>query len=238
MADNTVTDLDALLADDSTAGDSQSQKQNNDNQSQQPSEEVQEFNKLSGATQDRIRKLVTRAKSAEQETERLKALALSGNKLPPPPPQNNPDVQQAVSQLDKVGVATKDYVTQQMQQLIAQMDYESKIKRLSEQESGDSDRPKFDRYEYEDFVRTNPQYRYYDPADVFAIMYRQELTDWEFNHRQTSNQTSSLKNSRTLGNTGNEIWTPEYINEMIGKNGVDWYEKNKSKIDKVMDSQS
>lgn len=225
-------DLDALLqSEDSASEDSQSQEQNSDDQSQ--TEEEIAFNTLSGSAQDRIRGLLRRTKDAEAEAERMKALAYSGGaKLPPVPPESNSDVQSAIKKLDDVGMATKDYVQEQMNKALQSIQYEQKMKQLSESESGQDGRPKFDRYEYEDFVKTHPQYRYYDPADVFSIMYRDELLDWELKNREIDTSTPSLKSSRTVSRE--DVWTPEYIEQNIKEQGTAWYEKNLDKINKVL----
>lgn len=228
-------DLDALLSDDSSQGESHPSPQNHGDQPQVSLEE-QEFNKLTGSTQDRVRSLIKRAKSAEAETERMKALAYQAPKLPPPPPgPKNQDVEQALNVLDQNGMAKKDYVDQKITGLLRQIQFENKLGRLEEVENGKDGRPKFDRYEYEDFIRSNPQYQYYDPQDVFGIMYRDELIDWEFSHRSTQpNVTQPLKNSRT--SQGTDIWTPEYIEEQIATQGQAWYEKNFDKVQKVLEA--
>lgn len=228
------TDIDALLNEDTSPSD-QSQGQNQENGSQpQTSEEKIEFDKLTGSTQDRVRSLLKRTKAAEAEAERAKALAYKGVQQLPPPPQQSPDIAQAVKQLDQVGVATKDYVERMIAQREAQREYENKLKSLSDLENGDDGRPKFDRYEYEDFVRQNPKYQYYDPQDVFGIMYSRELIDWETKHRQSGNSGAApLKNTKTF--QGTDVWSPEYIDQQLKEHGMPWYEKNFDKVQKVME---
>lgn len=229
-----TSDIDELLKADETASGGKTQSEQT---TEQKSEEETEFSKLSGPAQDRIRSLLKRAKSAETELEKARALAYQGiQKLPPAPSMDpNPDVQTAVKKLDEVGIATKDYVKQILEQQRQQETFENSLRSLEERESGQDGRPKFDRYEYQDFIQQNPRYRGYDPADVFGIMYRDELLDWEMKHRgSTTTTTPSLKSSRS--STEVDVWTPEYINQKIADEGIAWYEKNFDKIQRVMDA--
>lgn len=220
-----------LSSEETTAGDSQTQEQTDPNQGK--SEEEIEFSKLSGSAQDRIRNLVRRAKEAEDRATRFES-QVGRTQLPPPPPTvDNSDVQTAVKRLDEVGIATKDYVKQILEEQRRNEWYSNRLRALEETENGQDGRPRFDRYEYEDYVRQHPQYQAYDPGDVFGIMYRQELIDWEMKNRGGSPTTPSLRSSRTVQQA--DIWTPEYINEQIGKDPT-FYEKNFEKINKVLGS--
>jgi len=230
------TDLDALLEGDASQGNSQTSQEQSDTQSKAANAAQEEFNKLSGTAQDRFQKLIRRARTAEEDLERYKALALQGTKLPPPPPVTGQN-QDILAQLEAAGVMTDRKYQQMASERDAQREYQSRLRQLSQQESGDDGRPKFDQYEYEDFVRQNPQYKYYDPADVYSIMYRDELIDWEMKHRSSGSQTQTLKNTKTF--SGDDVWSPEYINEKLGSfedpnERISWYEKNREKIEKVL----
>jgi len=227
------TDVNALLQSDPTQDQSQGLEEDKTQSDVSASQEEQEFNKLSGSTQDRIRSLVKRARTAEEDAERAKALALnSTTKLPPPPPTYNPDVKDAVGKLSDAGIATKEYVESLVNNLRQQDRYQSRLTELERTENGQNGRPRFEKYEYEDFVKTNPQYQYYDPKDVYDIMYKEELTDWTVKNYKAGGSTQSMKSNRSTSEM--DVWTPEYIEENIKTQGVQWYEKNIDKINKVL----
>lgn len=230
-----TADLDALLSGEDTATDpSQDPKQTDPNQGK--SEEEIEFGKLSGSTQDRIRSLLKRTKEAEEEAERFKTLAYRGTQTPPPPPvEPNLDTQNAVATLKKVtNFATLDEVKQFLSQQRQQESLEARYRYLEDSESGEDGRPRFDRYEVQDYIKNHPEFAGYDPADVWAKMYNKELLDWEFKQRQAGNFTTpSLKSSRTQQEA--DVWTPEYIDQKI-KEDPSFYEKNFAKINKVLAS--
>ncbi len=225
------TDLDALLrSDDPTDDSSQDQQQDDGKEPDKSSQEEVEFNKLRGTAQDRIRQLVREKNQLKAEAEKARALAYKPT-LPPAPPAN-PDFVQAKKTLADAGIMTDEKFEQRMAEREARIRYEDKIRQLTQVENGDDGRPRFDKEEYEDYVRSNPQYQYYDPQDVFGIMYRQELTDWEWKHRNQPSGASPLKNAKTF--RGDDVWTPEYINEHALEPG--WYDKNIEKINRVMDA--
>src|SRR5258708_4622924 len=96
------TDIDALLRDDEASPDQSHDQQEPSGKEPQVSQEEQEFNKLSGSAQDRIRSLIKRAKTAEAENERTKALSFQAPPAPPAPSMNQ-DIYQAKKQLENAG---------------------------------------------------------------------------------------------------------------------------------------
>ena len=222
-------DIDALLKEESNSPESQTGERAK-SQTEKSVEEI-EFSKLSGSTQDRIRQLI-----------REKNEALRGAEKPtfvPPPPAPayaNSQVQDALSKLDSAGVATKDFTKQQVAEGIAQMAYRIEINRLEERYNGEDGKPKFTVEEYEDYVSRHPAYKNYLPEDVYGIMYKGELFDWETKNPSDRGERSSmtLKPTKTSAAFDEEL-TPEQIEERLKQSdGPEWYQKNLTKINKVL----
>ena len=91
----------------------------------QTPEEVEYFNSLKGSSRERFEQLYREKVQAERELNDLRAGA--NRIVPPPPPQFNPDVKQAVQKLDEVGMATKDYTDNKVNQTLNQLRYEMEL---------------------------------------------------------------------------------------------------------------
>lgn len=200
-------------------------------------EEV-EFSKLSGSAQDRFRKIYRERQELLAERDRLRSAVGTGNGLvPPPPAQFDPQVREAISKLDSVGVATKDFVQQQIHNTLAQKTFYDELSKLESEIDGHDGRPKFTREEYNDYVNRHPQYQNYLPIDVYEKMYHEELDTWKSsstNQRTQSRQT--LRPTRTSGRD-TEL-TPEEIEDKLKSLPDDqkraWYEKNLTKINEAL----
>lgn len=208
-------------------------------------EEV-EFNALKGGTQDRIKSLIYERDQIKAEKERLDTFirtqnAPQGFTNPPGNDLSNPQVRDAVAQLDKVGVATKDWAEQQINQRIGGLIYNIELQNLEKSLDGSDGQPKFDRTEYEDFVKRNPKYRDYDPKDTYNIMYSEEIMDARLKTQggQPAKPSPSLRPVRTQ--VREEQWTPEAIEAKLrkpdGSLDADWYMANKALVNKVMSEQ-
>jgi hypothetical protein len=203
-------------------------------------EEVK-FNSLKGGTQQRIKDIIAEKDRMEAELERTKQLVSSqpqGFTQPPQPDLSSPQVKDAVAQLDKVGVATKDWADQQINQRLGQLIYNIEVKNLEEKLDGTDGMPKFDRVEYQDFVQRNPKYNNYDPQDVYNIMYSEEIMDAKLKSRgvQPTQPSSSLRPNKTT--VREEQWTPESIEARLRESdGPTWYTQNKDLVNKVLQSQ-
>ncbi len=203
------------------------------------SEEEVEFNKLSGSTQDRIRKLVYDKRALLEENEIYKTNYRSA---PPPPPMGNepnPDIQQAVRKLNDVGIATKEDVNNTVAQSLQVLRYEQEMQRLASTYTGKNNEPQFDRAEYEDFVRDNPVYANYYPEDVFKM----KMFADEFSNGKSESQVSSpktLKPTRTAQQK--ETFTPEYIEDKLKsldpEQRKQWYSENLSEINATLGKMS
>lgn len=240
-------DLDALLQgkDEDTSSVSQTEIKTQATDSSNPIEggaeqqepEEAEWRSLKGPTQDRIKRLIQEKKAQEAENARLRSAV---GTVPPPPPgyggQSDPNVQDAVRKLDQVGLATKDFVKESVDQSVGNLRWQFEIERLESKYSGDDGRPKFDREEYQDYIGRHPEYRSYLPEDVYDKMYHEELHDWD--SQQTGGKVLSrnktLRPTRTTSG-GEEPLTPELIEARLREpDGRAWYEKNIEKINTVL----
>jgi hypothetical protein len=216
-----------------------------DTEGQSPEEVF--FNSLSGSAQDRFKnafrglsekdELVA---SKEQEAEYWKKMALNGsNTVPPPPPvgqspisADDPQVKDAVSKLSSVGLATKEEVDKKINDSLAGLRYQYELERLEKNYDGGDGKPQFDKLEYENFIKTHPQYGSYFPEDVYQIMFKDELVDWQIDQRDSNqpNRSRSLKPSKASTQQSDQL-TPESIEERLRQpDGKKWYDDN---IDKV-----
>lgn len=238
MPTSDQADMREMIQSDVADDDSQSLEQTVSNEANDTPEEEVEFRKLSGNAQERIRQLIRRAKEAETRAAQVEMLASQRVQVPmPPQPQVATDDERAaaVRKLQQAGLATIDDVRQLLNEQLSGLSYVNTVSQLEKEYSGQDGRPAFSKVEYEDFVRTNPQYQGYQPEDVYKIMYHDELIDWELAKRQNRTTNTSLKpTSRGMQVAQDTEWTPEYIDKMIREKGPSWYDKNQDKIHQVL----
>lgn len=232
-------DIDAMLQteDETTLSDSPADKKTQGAEpgtsltedGQQTSEEV-EFNSLKGTTQERIKTLIRQRNEALKRTENTQIMPLSNV---PDNGQQPAQVQEAVHKLESVGIATKKTVEETVRQEIGALRYENEMNRLASSYSGEQG-PKFEREEYEDFVRNNPQYAGYLPEDVFKMkMYPEEFRDLELKGASTQKRTTTLR--PTKQSVTEEPLTLETIEARLKEpDGRQWYDKNYNKINAVL----
>lgn len=235
MMSKMADDIDAMLQGEDQKPDlvSQTEDKNTvpnpiENGGQTP-EEVDFFNSLKGSSQERFKEMYYEKKVAE---DKLRELQEGANRIvPPPPTQFNPDVKQAVSKLDEVGIATKEYTDNKINATLNQLRFDAELNRLESKYDGDNNEPKFSREEYQQFINTNPVYQNYLPEDVYKKMFADELSNLPM--KTTPQRSSSLKPTKTSVKDG-EI-TPEEIEERLKEpDGQKWYEQNLDKINKVL----
>lgn len=203
-------------------------------------EEV-EFNKLSGAAQDRFRQSFRDRQRLQSENEQLKQMAMSATNTQNVPAQATSEQQrEALTKLDEVGVATKSFVQQQIQDILARKSFYDDLDKLEDSLDGTDGRPKFVREEYEDYVNRHPQYKGYLPKDVYGIMYEEELLDWRVANRNgntSTRKTTTLKPTRTSVRGESEL-TMEAIEEKLASlpepQRSEWYSANQKKINEVV----
>lgn len=201
-------------------------------------EEV-EFNSLKGGTQDRIKTLIQERDQIRAEKERLEQFTRTQQPIAQSTDLSNPQVREAVAQLDNVGIATKDHVEQQINQRLGGLIYNIELKNLEKSLDGSDGTPKFDKTEYEDFVRRNPKYSNYDPQDTYNIMYSEEIMDAKLAAKggQPTTPNSSLRPVKTA--VREEQWTPESVEARLKESdGATWYTQNKALVNKVLSEQT
>ncbi len=192
---------------------------------QQTDEEV-EFNKLTGHTQDRFRELLRRAKEAEAK------LGTQQTYVPTAPNMVTPDQEQAVETLSKFGIATDKKVDEKVSAGLNQIKWELRQANLEQKYVGQDGEPKFDREEVEDYMRSHPQYQYYDPEDVFKYkMFPDEFSGQS--QQTTKTRTSSLR--PTKAQTRQDALTPDFIEERLKQaDGAEWYDAHLDEINAVV----
>lgn len=206
----------------------------------QSPEEV-EFNALKGGTQDRVKTILQERDQWKAEAERRDAFIRTNQGFTQPPVKtdsSDPQTKIALEQVDRAGVATKDWAEQKINQGLGQVIYNMELKNLESRLDGSNGTPKFDRTEYQDFVNRNPKYQNYDPEDVYNIIYSEELMDAKLKARGIVTQPGNATLKPTSTTVREEQWTPESVEARLKQaDGPDWYLINKGLINKVYKEQ-
>jgi|ERR1035437_105998 hypothetical protein len=222
----------------------------NDAEGQSPEEVF--FNSLSGNSQERFRKAFRSVSEKEsllettgKEAEYWKKMALDNSNMTPPPPPgqgsgsisaDDPQVKEAVTKLRGIGLATQEDVDKKISEGLNGIRYQYELERLEKSYDGGDGRPQFDKLEYENFIKSHPQYGSYFPEDVYQIMFKDELVDWEVDNRSdsTPSKSKSLKPSKASTQQSDQL-TPEYIEDKLRQpGGREWYEKNIDKVNETL----
>lgn len=195
------------------------------------------WNELKGGTQDRIKTILRERDDALEEARR----AQDARVVTPPAPtySSNPDSRNAQQILSDVGMATKDEVKQLLNQELGKLSRDFELERLEARHSGSDGFPKFERDEYRDFVNRNPQYKSYDPEDVYEKMYKEEIRDAELKALRQPRPKQSTTNSLrpTATQEREEGLTPEFIEKRLQQpDGRKWYAENKDRINATLAS--
>ena len=201
------------------------------------SAEEEKWSSLGGAAQERFRQVTRENNALRQRLEGLEAKVNQSQSYYQPVNKVNPtpEVEDAVRKLDDVGIATKDYANQVVDQKLSGLLYKMELDRLGKKYDGSNGLPQFDKDEYEDFVARNPKYRNYDPEDVYQKMYEPEVLNSKLQGNQSSSATPvpSLKPTKTV--VREESLTPESIEQRLKEpDGRAWYEKNFEKVNAVL----
>lgn len=228
---NIQDDIDRMLQGEDTPSASQAQTQGQQDDSiqriEQQTEEEIEFNKLSGPAQERFRSALVRARDAE---ERLREL--ESQRFVPQQPQNTlaPDQKQAIDTLSQFGIATDEKVDTKVNEGINKVLNQLKTQSLETKYSGQDGTPQFVREEVEDFVRTHPQYKAYDPEDVFRYkMYPDEFAS--AGTRQTTKpHTSSFKPTKSSPQANPFADMDALQARLAQPDGDEYYEAHKDEI--------
>lgn len=244
-------ELDAMLKGENQDSPSDSQSENASSgsdsgtgdditQGTEGSQEEVEWGKLSGNATDRFRKVYNERQRALQENQKLRDLLTQGGQIPNQTNlQVNPQTQDALSKLDKAGVATKDFVQKQVQEILAQKTYYDELGKLESKFSGNDGKPKFAREEYFDYIERYPQYKNYLPEDVYEKMYREELTDWRSSKGQeqpTQRRSQVLRPTRTASRE-TELTVDDVeakLKSLPEPQRSQWYAANQEKINRAV----
>ncbi|MDD5407025.1 MAG: hypothetical protein PHE73_08825 [Sulfurovaceae bacterium] len=235
-------DLDAMLEGDNqdNLSDSQSGNQSSgsnadDKNTAGQSEEV-EFQKLSGNAQDRFRQLWQEKQNAIAKAQKLEQLIQNQPGQQQQTQTVTSDVKDAVNKLDAVGIATKDFVSNEIQSFLAKKTYYDELDKMEGKLNGEDGRPKFTREEYFDYVEKHPQFKNYLPEDVYEKMYKEELSDWTATNgdqRTKTKRTQALRPTRTANTGGADLTVDEIeskLKSLPEPQRSEWYAKNLSKI--------
>ena len=196
---------------------------------QQSPEEV-EFNSLKGSARERFRDMFRRAREAEEKL----AIAPAGQPSYTPAPQPNLQVKDAVEKLSAVGITTDEKLDRKLSESIGGLRYQFELERLGTHYNGENNAPKFEKDEYEDYVKRHPEYAGYQIEDVFHYkMYPEEFRDWESQNVRRPVGQRTLKPTKNMAPS--EGLTPESIEARLKEpDGRAWYEKHKDEINRVV----
>lgn len=244
-------DLDVMLQGENQDSPSGSQTENastgsnsdipaDDGQGTEGEEEKVTFDKLTGSAQDRFRKIYQDRQNKIAEAEKWKQLAMQNQPVQQQTTngQPNPEVQDAIQKLDSAGIATKEFVQKQVQDILAQKTYYDELSKLEGQINGSDGRPAFTREEYFDYVDRHPQYKNYLPIDVYAKMYPEELRDWQETHKSETQvrKSSALRPTRTASRENEELTVDEIeakLKSLPEPQRSEWYLANQAKINRA-----
>lgn len=230
-------DLDRMLqGDDQTpASQAQTNDQGDDGSQNQTTPEEEEFNSLSGSTQDRIRKL---ARDKRELAEKLQSFQQNNTGLIPPAPGSSfrdPQEMAAIQTLADKGIATDEKVNKVVDAKYNEIRWELEQNRLESKYTGAQDEPQYVREEVEAFIQTHPQYRAYAPEDVFKYkMFSDEFMNVEVQKRGTkTGRTQTLRPTKAA--VAQEGMTPEYIeNRLQQPDGRQWYDEHLTEINATL----
>lgn len=247
-------DLDRMIQGDDQSDSSDSQSGNDasgsysgsgvdDTQQTEGSEEEVEWSKLSSSAQDRFKRIYRERQQALEEANRLKdLLAQQGTTVQQNADgslQMTPQVREAIDRLDKVGIATKDFVKQEISNILAQQMYSTELDKLEQKEDGRNGKPAFVKEEYFDFINRNPKYKNYLPEDVYEKMFSNELEDWKTKQGtggSTRDRSQTLRPTRTASRES-ELTVDEIeakLKSLSEPQRSEWYQANIKKINEAV----
>jgi hypothetical protein len=222
-------------------------------QGEELSPEELEWNRLGGRTQDRVRKLISKAHDweaeairAREELELTKAQALSHpSELPKQDAIDDqkmtPEQELAIENLRKFGVWTKkdqqemearqqQEVAVQRQQLEDEILIKSEYTRLANLHNGKDGLPRFDEAEIENHMK---QTGVYNPEKAYDDLYRDEIFDsWAKEHTGGTQEPSAYSERPSGSVSGHtEPLTLEGLRERLReKDGKIWWDQNRERL--------
>lgn len=211
---------------------SHSGQQINATEGQEPEEVA--WRNLKGSTQDRIRSLL---KERDDLRQKVTMVQPQQPVLPPAPPLDTPEIKQAISRLEGYGLATKESVQKVIDETLSGLVRYNELEKLESRYDGSDGRPKFTREEYSDFTAKHPEYRGYQPEDVYRKMYNEELLDWEISHKSAGKRSTPLKPTSSGMQRESSLdldQLEEKMSNMSPDERVKYYEANQDKINRLL----
>jgi len=205
--------------------------------------EADEWNRMKGSTQERIRGLLQLRDALVEENKSLKSYIPPAPTVPETPvvhQQPNitgrtktPDQEAAVQALREFGILTKDdgVVTKKdLKDLQDDMILEQEYTRLESKFSGSDTRPFFDRAEIESHMKKTG---IFNPEKAYEDLYKEELFDFRTNQTSKNEVKASGYSTKPSGSTASrtEPLTVDSLRERLAKpDGKEWWEKNRERI--------
>lgn len=211
---------------------------------EQKQEVPDEWAKLDGKSQERFKKMIslkneaiTKAQQVEDELKRLKSQSVQApQQVVQTPSLNTPSQDEAIAakRLKELGFVTEEELKKRQQEDEAQRarerlnDQHSKLKEEYVSQFGDK-APAYDEAEIE-----NAMYKtgIYDPQYHYEKIYENELLQLKLEKLKSKDNPEPTRTKSKIS-TG-QPWTPEALGERLREpNGMEFYKKNKEKIDKM-----
>lgn len=204
-----------------------------------PEEEVA-FNQLSGKAQDRFSEMFNRARTAEEELEKLKTRSTTQaqddlNRIQPtytPPVNNNnyaptqpseQEIRDAINKLTERGIATRDDIKSEVQQAITDIRVQQEHDHLTQKYGASGSKyPEYKPQEVEDYGR---RHRIFNLEAAYRDMYFDEIADIE--RGQGPKPQPPITQTPNAAITQHEQpLTMETLREKLqSPSGREWYEK-------------
>ena len=201
-------------------------------ETQQPTAEELEWNKLSGPVQKRVKHLLDERNTLRQKVQEVQVQPTYTQPTAPALTQEQigeatPEQEQAVENLRKFGILTK----KDLQVVQDQMTLDNEYMRLESRYGGDDGRPVFDRSEVERHMRDTG---IYNPEKAYEDLYRDELFDWRSNQKSKSSdspkRTYSEKPSASTASKTEPLTVDGLRQRLAQPDGREWWEKNRERI--------
>ena len=193
---------------------------------------------------DRIQELVARNKELAQKNEqivgKLETIEKKISSIPVPTPpivkeDPNPQLDQAVDVIKKRGkLADTQYVDEKLKAIEDRMILDSEHRRNEQAYDGTDGRPKYDRYQVEEYMRKNG---IYNAQAAYDEMHKAEILDWEIKkyEKERTKKPFVAKTSSTSGNVDDQTITREKVNEWLSTpEGRVKYEQHRKEVLQLM----
>lgn len=199
-------------------------------QEEQP--QTEEEPKRDRSAEGRIARLTAKNKQLERDLEQEREVR---SKQPVPTPTVpdkglTPEEIQAKTLLkDRFEFADKETLTQEMRSLENRLVLDLKHTRLEESLDGSDGRPKYDRGEVEDYMRSRGDI--FNPEVAYRELYRDELIDFEIKKATSGKKSRPYTAQPTSSRPGDEgAITRELVAKKLAAKDTAWLAKNRDTI--------